>query len=549
MIPSWPTGALCVCIVSFFAIASQSSAFTTDPSSVDLSIAIKFSGYEVSQYIVDKNFNFEFRKRPSNENQESVSNWFIQFISHQALIAELRSEGWHRKPEVVRDVIAMEKYMLLQDDSPVFQKLAAPSQITPPKPPTLRKDASTRVTGSFLKLTSKQAAAHDPNDLKKLLSSGELNISPLGTTGIHTANTVLSWPFDPFMEFRDEITAADIGGPYGPFESRDSVLYFAVFDKDTNSPLFANESDDELAEYALFIEQALEVQALTRKILRESELKIYPDSQRNFLDSITHLGNGISQVTDSSILSYPLFSYTSNKSSNTINIGQFVDSLNSAIQRQPITTESDLLHQIEQHTLSSLLYELTQSPKFSYDPKFEQDRLNFENNCIPEHYKAHQRRTNRPFSEKDLKKAFTKQFGGKTKVLEIVGDIEVYKSPDSFLQKEPPDRINKSISINVEDEPLFYGMPTSLLASLGEGECSMPFALNSEYAVFRKKDVSKSRPFTLNETRQELEQSLFLRKFTKQTIEELHTRINDFQMRCGIDFSKYNIPSPLLATP
>lgn len=542
-------GALCVCIVYFFAITPQSRAFTTDPSSVDLSIAIKFSEYEVSQYIVDKNFNFEFGKHPTSEDQESVSNWFIQFISHQALIAELRSEGWDRKPEVARDVVAMEKYMLLQDDSPVFQKLASPSQITPQKLLALRKATSTRATGSFLKLPSIKAAAHDPNHLKNLLSSAEIDPSVLGTTGIHTANTVLSWPFDPFMDFRDEISAADIGGPYGPFKSRDSVLYFVVFDKDTNSQLFTNQSVDELAEYAHIIESALEVQALTRKMLHESELEIYPDSKKRFLDSITHLGNGISQVTDSSILSYPLFSYTSNKSSNTITIGQFLDSLNSAIQRAPITAESDMHHQIEQHTLSSLLYELTQSPEFSYDPKFEQDKLNFENNCILEHYKALRLKTNRPFSEEDLKKAFTKQYGGKAKVLEIVGDIEIYASPDSFLQNDPPNRIKRSIYINLEDESHFHGMPTQLLASLGEGEHSMPIALKSEYAVFKKKGVSKSRPFTLSETRSQLEQTLFDSNFRSQVIEDLPGRISRLKVECRIDFSKYGISPPLQIEP
>ncbi|MDQ8184336.1 hypothetical protein [Pelagicoccus sp. SDUM812002] len=550
MLPSRSMRVLCTCVVTSFAITSQSSAFTTDPSSVDLSIALKFSDYEVSQYIVDKNFNLEFGKHPNANDKKSVSDWFIQFFSHQALIAELRSKGWDQKREVVQGVVAMEKYMLLQDDSPVFQKLVEPSESNPRNLIELRKDASTRVTGSFLKLPSANAREYDSQHLKDLIiGSVPLERSVLGTTGAHAANTVLSWPYHPFMEFRNQISAAEIGQFYGPIRSRDSVLYFEVLDKDADSPVFADQSDQELAEYARFIERSVAIQAFSRKMIAESELETFPKSKRLFLDSIEYLGNGICQVANSSIQDYTLFSYRSNKAYISVSIEQFVDSLNSAILRQPITTESDLNYQIEQHTLSNLLYGITLSPGFHYNSKFEQDRLNFENNSILEHYKNQQRRKRPPPSDETLKNAFTTRFGGKIKVLEIVGNLEVHKSPDSILRGELPNRIDENIHINIEDGSHYYGMPTQLLASLREEECSLPIALNAEFAVFRKKGVSKSRPFTMSETRSQLEQTLFENKFKSEAIEALPDRIVRLQMQSRIDFSKYGISPPRQIQP
>src|SRR4051812_34480854 len=87
-----------IAVLALLGATQRATALETDPAAVDESPALSIGAFEVSRYILDKNYNqFVALQRSKSRNQlskDDISAWFRLFAAQQAINARLVETGY-----------------------------------------------------------------------------------------------------------------------------------------------------------------------------------------------------------------------------------------------------------------------------------------------------------------------------------------------------------------------------------------------------------------------------------------------------------------------
>lgn len=530
--------------------ATLAQALSTDPKEVDLNPAFTFKGYPVSNYILAKNRNRDLPPTDATPSERELSEWLLAFLAKQALIAELRLQKTHLDPDIVAKVEAMENYLLLQEDGPLFSSFFPVRTEFSNTDPAKRNNMLSSVHGSFLRLPSDSPLLADRRNISRLLQQ-ESTHDTLHDDSILITNSSLAWPFHPFMKIRDDISVAPLSRLHGPITADGNVFFFNLQDRHTDNSPYANRPDAFFDEYASYIERTLDIQHFRFDLLETAKLTVNRVSLENAFHALVSRKNGLVGLKQTIDPAYPLFSYTDHGNVREVKLRDLIAFHNNSVDRSPIHSPSNLLQNAKKFVLTQLLRQLAHEQGIFDSPRFLQNRLNFENNCLIEQHKAHYRTQTPPPSDSELQAAYQSHFLNRRTIEEIEGVIEFYDSPKHLSENLPPQRISESIRIQKSSTSNRIDIPSEILLSLADGETSPPFISGSQIAVFRKTATTQARAIPFNELIPEISDFLFERTYAQALQRDLRSRCFDLNFQSFVDlppFLSSNSLNPLLPT-
>ncbi|MDQ8203515.1 hypothetical protein [Pelagicoccus sp. SDUM812003] len=543
--PRWPNplfSSLVVSLVAFvasFLILPSGRCFTSDPKTVDLSTALKFDGYAVSQYIVDKNYNLFLSSAPQPPSTREKSEWFTRFIAEQCLIAELRKEGWSERPEVALAVDSMERYLLIQDDSPVLKRTVPTIPIHPEKLEETRLQAKTKVTGIFIELD----AAESTSSLQdfKALSELESYITREERPGSKRSVASLNWPFNPHMSIREEISKAETGKLYGPFSHLGTLLYFQLTAKESSSTLYDHLHDASFSEHASLIDRAVRLEKYKYLLKDQAQLRIQGQLLPTIAQSLSIDDRGKLSLADRNLGNSRLFEYRLDESVHPVSVNDFIADYNHAIQRQLLDHPDKIERAIDFYVLSRLCLRLGRSGGMTSEPRFSQNRLNYENNCMLEAYKAELFEGEGRIRETEIMQGFQQRYSDMTKASRIEGTLLIFDSWKSFSDGNPPSKSRPNLQVTEDSPPITDAWPNRALLALADGARTGPAPYYDGVAIFEKAKTLELRSVTLEELRPRLEREIKEERFLELISKDVQQRARKLGLRLQMDFSRYGL--------
>lgn len=514
--------------------------FTSDPKTIDLTAALELEDYTTSQYIVDKNYNFYLANTPSDPSKKEKSEWFTRFIAEQALIAELRRQKWTDRPEIADAVNSMERYLLFQDEGPFFENVIPTIPLHSEAVKTIRQQAKTKVSGTFIQISD--YTARNLGAVEKY-SKIESLIESIPTSNNISSNITLHWPFNPFMGIKEQVSNAKVEELYGPFHEQGTLLYFQLSSKNTNSTLYDKLSDSQFSEHAAQIDRAIRLNQYKYSLKKEARLTIQQQPLIDLAQRVAIDEKGKLLLNDTTLAGSELFEYRFKETRHIVSIADFIADYNNSIQRQLLDDPSKIKEAIDYYVLSRQCLLLSNSSGVTDAPRYTQNRLNYENNCLLEKYKEDVIKKSIDITESDIKQAFQRQYKDATKPIRIEGNIYRFNSLEAAIIGDIKPESSRRILISESSKPIFEGWPTQTLLSMPDGARIGPVPQQESFLVFEKIKTVENRPITLEEKRKVLIRKLLDEHYQTQLLNDLQQRTANLKVR--IDFSKYGLEQNL----
>lgn len=497
--------ALPFALACIFALRAPLAAYESDPETVDQSVAIQIGDYAASQYLVDKNYNFylaQRRDRPPSDEERAA--WFRSFLARQGLVADLRSQGYAEKPEVRRVVSQMERYILTQEGGPLYEKLlaggASPEQIAEEIP-----ESTTELEGALLRFeTAEQALAllgADFDSLSSAEKSSRIAAAPIDADCIrHVGHT--AWPFHPFHEIRRELARANPGDASSLIEGKLGVYAFAVNSaKRQRSPHDARRADG-IAKYVVQLDRSILTESRARQILEARAFAVEEDALEKLASQLANSPEGhhtIDPFLVASLGDAPLCRYTgSDGEARAVLAADFAAHFNQLMIRSLPRNRADLAR-----ALSGLVVaeeDLAEARRLGCDrdPRFLEDRMNFENNQIVDCYEREVLAPQLELPDEEVRAYYDARPTQYSEVTAIDATLLLFESVEQAAPHAGPGHADaapapasRSVTVAKDGPAPAFPFPPQMLFGMPLGQRIGPFPFEGKQAVLVKQANSE----------------------------------------------------------
>ena len=537
------------------------AALDTDPPVVDESPALSIGDFEVSRYLLDKNYNqFAAARRGKHgeaPSKEDISAWFRLFIARQAIHARLLKEGFVARPEVERETRRMIRQILTQADGPLYDSLLAKTALTPERLRALH-ETSTRVFDVVMvRFDDDSTAARRLGPVASAVDF-ERAADALARAGRRPDFDVSagpsSWPHGSFQEIADAIHAAPHGTVIGPLMRELGVYFLLVRGESLRSLPDFEATRGQWEKYVAHISRAHAQRVRRRHILRECEFLPDPVAIETFTTHVRPLKNEPHTIDETAA------SEDSERipdGRQAITGGDFVRHFNQRIIRSMPRGGAGFLTAIEDMVVEEHDYAAALAARLDQDPKFVQDRRNFEFKQALELYEREVLAPQIAISPAELEAYYSGNIGRYAVTSEATGML--FRFTSVAVASEALAIINRGdlvgaagrakqvidpIVVRRDGPALTPARPNALLLTLPDGRPSGPFEHEGLPAIFVKRSGGLRTAPPLEEIANVVRQDLM-----REKLDALETALfletgGPRALRVYFEFSNYGIDNP-----
>jgi hypothetical protein len=556
-----------VLVAGILGTAHLASALETDPVAVDESPAISIGNFEVSRYILDKNYNqFVAARRAISDEQPStdeIAAWFRLFIARQALCARLVEEGYLDRPEIQRTVRQMVRQILTQADGPLYQSLI-PADAMPPLRFRELHEASARVFDVVMVRfdDAETSARHlvadaSPGDFEEAIKALAQNGMNSGFD-VHDGPSV--WPHGAFQEIAQTVAEGARGTVIGPITGRLGVYHLMVR-SESKRPLPDFEATrKEWERYVRRVQQNLVQRVRRRQILQNCGFEPDPTAMTQLAARLRPVSGQPHTIDEKATLADPatnIASYSSPGGRRPITDRDFVLHFNQRMVRSMPRATGALVVAVEDLVVEQSDYAAAIAARFDQAPKFVQDRRNFELNEARTLYEQEVVVPQLTISPAELL-AYYSVHGARYRVINEVNGV-LYKftsgTPATEAQQElirgetsaatkRAARILDPVVVRRDGPPLVGGRSNALLMAMSEGQPFGPFEHEGETTIFVKRSNGTATIPSFSTIEDVIRRDLLREKLDARVVQLFEQRPARHALRVHFEFSEYGIKNP-----
>jgi|GEM_PF-2386431 len=544
-------------------------ALETDPATVDESPALSFGNFEISHYLLDKNYRQFVAAHRAKAGQppsaDDIAAWFRLFIARLAIQARLTEEGYLARPEVRREVSRMERQILTQADGPLYTSLLPANEFTPARLRALH-ELSARVFDVVMVRFDDDATAKRRLGPFETPAGFEQAAQALARSGKH-ASTDLSdgptaWPYGSFQEIADVIPEAPHGTVIGPIV-RESGVYVLLVRSESKRPVPDFEASREQWErHVRRIYQNLIVRARRRQILRETEFQPDLSAVAQFAVHVRprpgqpHTIDEKAALTDATKI---LATYVTPGGRRAITDRDFVHHFNQRIIRSLPCDATTLIPAVADIVVEEADHAAALAARFDQEPRFAQDRRNFELKQALDLYEHEMLAPQITITPAELHAYYTDRNERYAVTTEATGVIYQFDSPAAAAEALPrltrgetaasAKRVIDPVVVRRDGPPLVRERPNALLLAMSDGRPFGPFEHGGRPAIFVKRSNGPREAPPLPEIENVVRQDLLREKLDALAVTLFEEQAVRRMLRIHFEFSKYGIDSPFGKTP
>lgn len=552
-----------------FAVASvRLVALETDPKTVDRSPALTIGEYAISHYILDKNFNQfagPFRARGAAPPAAETAAWFRQFVARHVLQAELCAQGYGDRPEVRSVVERMSRTILTQSNGPLYAALHREEPVAETRLEAEHR-LSARVFDALLVRFANEAAARDRLGLPSVAVAPSVTALQAIARGsadpaIDAFEGEIAWPFHPFEEITDLLGQADAGKLVGPIDRPLGLYYILVRGESRRSvPSFAVARQNLLSAIR-HTDLALAQRLRRREILEK--IQFTPERRGlaqlwAYLSGGEHRADTIDEQRSSAATRLPLATYLDSGTRRELTARDFVRWFNQRFLRQLPRDRAALATAVQDLVIEEFDYRDALAARLDREPKFIEDRRNFELNQIRALYEEEILRPQIAATPAEVLARYEAERGRHLAAHTAQGTLYVY--PDqadataalksllggnrdraASLAAQTLDRV----VVQRTEPPLLIGVDNGAIVAAPDGHVFGPFFNAERHALFVKESTGPLVPLPFVEVETSIRAEIERARMDAMIL--AHFRRSDAlrALRVHVDFAKYGIEDPL----
>jgi hypothetical protein len=552
--------------VSLLLATSRSAAFDTDPAIVDESPALTIGDFEVSHYIFDKNYN-QFianrRKKRVLPSRSEIEDWFRLFIAQQAIKAHLQQIGYLNRPEIKGAVARMSRNILTQAKGPLYNTLYDPSPIPVERLRAIH-EKSARVFDALIVRFDDDASAlrligpvgpHDIlNRLVSLAGAGQ-------EIGADVHDGPIVWPYHPFEEIADELLSAKPGRLLGPFPRQTGVYYLLIRHETRQAVPDFEAVRPNLERYVRDLDELTVRRNRREKILRECNFSINPEILASWstpiLGSIGNHQTGHVIVTDAApALAFYLFDGKRRR----IGPADFIRHFKQSVVHQTPRDSASLATALEDMVVEEYNYRSAKKAGLDRQPKFVQDRWNFELNQALALYEQEALIPTIALSSGELRTYYNQHREQYLEPSAATGALYIFptksrarQAMNRLLRNETAgamllaEKVIDPLTITREGPPLFASLPNAFLIQISDGQKIGPLMKSGMFTIFVKTSSSGREAPPLAQIENNVRHDLLRTKLNTAELDLFHRNGSLHTIRFHFDFAKYGIEIPMSA--
>jgi hypothetical protein len=352
------------------------------PRVIDQRVALRIGPLSVSHYIIDKYYGrFIAGSRPPSP--ADTKRWLERFLAQMVVVAHAETLGYADRPEV-RDIMdRMERTVLSQGEGPFYKSLYPEDPLSPSRlqacyarQSVLRKMLIAR----FDNETTAEALLGSDFDRRTIEEKRNRMVACRECEGALVYEGSLSWPFDPFIEIADALSAIR---PGEWLECHDSLsrVYRAWVSSDTLMP------QPDFAAVRTQVEQNVRQfdQHLFRnrrhaQLLAAAAFRFEPTVGQRVVACLRDLGPNAAQIPQAALAglaSAPLFHYRIADSVITVTVETYRRDFNARFIRQLPCSLAALRQGTEDMVTEELDCRSARAQGIDRAPQFIEDRRGF----------------------------------------------------------------------------------------------------------------------------------------------------------------------------
>ncbi len=541
------------------ALSLPAKGFESDPSAVDQSVAITIGDFEVSHYIVDKNYNqFLVIHRQQAPSQNETANWFRLFLAQQAIKGDLYKKGYLDRSEVSTLVAQMSRYTLTQPAGPFYKSLYDARPIPADRLQALYENSGRVFDAMIVRFDDEATARRLIGSLSDRATLEQRLLSFASTPssrGFDVHNGRIVWPYHPFQEMASDLFGAKPGALLGPLPRKLGVYFLLVRQEARQStPDFAA-ARPAFERYVRDLDE-LTVRRLRRKrILEECDLAIdlVAVDRLNECIRASHADvDGIQPSAVEPIVETRIASYVLESERHLITAENFVRDFNERLFRQVPHSSEALAAVIEDFVIEEYDYRSARRQELDQQPKFVQDRLNFALNQALALYEKETLATQLVLSPDELRACYAQQRDRYSMPVEATGAVYIFADHAgavtglSLLRGSGPtaavaraQKILDPVVVRRDGPSLAPGVANSILLQLPDGQAFGPFGYSGQHAIFVKRSTGQPVVIPLADIEDRVRRDLLRTKLDQLELDLF--RRSSAALRLRLDLAKYGI--------
>ncbi len=374
-----PLGKLTLITMGLLAPCSRAAA-------IDLNPVLVIGTRPISRYLLEKYylrhvevFTSEHGRPPA---QGETKAWLQHFIEQQFVITEAASRGYLDRPEVKDTVLRMERHMLMEPGSPLFQTSSTPS-LTDYELKELYSKSARVLDGMFAHFTD-EASLHDALGEDFLAQSSAEQTRRIREArhrlGALIVDGRLGWPYEPLGEIAQVLDTSATGRWIRRDDPSSGIYLFYIRAVSLRTLEDFARSRSAFAQRLSLIQRRNAQKRFQLAQLTRSRLVINVDTISSVLQLCLALPSGAStmpDVADESLAHALFFSYSDGSKRVSVSIEAYRRWFNDRMVRRIPNSKADLYASIEDYVVEELSLEVARASGADADRQFAEDRKGF----------------------------------------------------------------------------------------------------------------------------------------------------------------------------